>query len=53
MTLLALNQVSKLMERVEAAFIKHFCNANRTKGMNILRPKAKKERHRTTFSVGK
>ncbi|XP_022945625.1 phosphate transporter PHO1 homolog 3-like [Cucurbita moschata] len=46
------DEVSKLMERVEAAFIKHFCNANRTKGMNILRPKAKKERHRTTFSVG-
>ncbi|KAG7032233.1 Phosphate transporter PHO1-like 3, partial [Cucurbita argyrosperma subsp. argyrosperma] len=46
------DEVSKLMERVEAAFIKHFCNANRTKGMNILRPKAKKERHRITFSVG-
>ncbi|CAK9316731.1 unnamed protein product [Citrullus colocynthis] len=46
------DEVSKLMERVEAAFIKHFCNANRTKGMNILRPKAKKERHGITFSVG-
>ncbi|XP_059592733.1 phosphate transporter PHO1 homolog 3 [Vitis vinifera] len=46
------NKVSKLMERVEATFIKHFCNSNRSKGMNILRPKAKKERHRVTFSLG-
>lgn len=42
----------KLMERVEATFIKHFANANRTKAMNILRPKAKRERHRITFSTG-
>ena len=41
------------MERVEATFIKHFANANRTKGMNILRPKAKRERHRLTFSTGR
>lgn len=41
------------MERVEATFIKHFANANRTKAMNILRPQAKRERHRTTFSTGK
>lgn len=40
------------MERVEATFIKHFANANRAKGMNILRPKAKRERHRITFSTG-
>lgn len=46
-------QVSKLMERVEATFIKHFSNSNRSKGMNILRPTAKRERHRTTFSTGK
>ena len=45
-------QVVRLMERVEATFIKHFANANRTKGMNILRPKAKRERHRLTFSTG-
>ncbi|KAL5553734.1 hypothetical protein UlMin_041135 [Ulmus minor] len=30
----------------------HFSNANRSKGMAILRPKAKQERHRTTFSTG-
>ncbi|XP_031262390.1 phosphate transporter PHO1 homolog 3-like isoform X7 [Pistacia vera] len=46
------DEVSKLMERVEATFIKHFSNSNRSKGMNILRPKAKKERHGTTFYMG-
>ncbi|XP_010258281.1 PREDICTED: phosphate transporter PHO1 homolog 3-like [Nelumbo nucifera] len=46
------DEVSKLMERVEATFIKHFANSNRSRGMNILRPKAKPERHRVTFSVG-
>ncbi|OMO93277.1 hypothetical protein CCACVL1_06551 [Corchorus capsularis] len=44
--------VAKLMERVEATFIKHFANSNRSKGMNVLRPKARKERHRITFSTG-
>ncbi|GER47252.1 EXS (ERD1/XPR1/SYG1) family protein [Striga asiatica] len=43
------DEVSKLMERVEATFIKHFSNSNRSKGMNILRPKKKKEKHRITF----
>ncbi|KAK0574848.1 hypothetical protein LWI29_030042 [Acer saccharum] len=46
------DEVTKLMERVEVTFIKHFSNANRTKGMNVLRPKAKRERHRITFSTG-
>ncbi|KAF8050987.1 hypothetical protein N665_1835s0002 [Sinapis alba] len=46
------DDVVRLMEHVEATFIKHFANANRTKGMNILRPKAKRERHRLTFSTG-
>ncbi|KAK8627756.1 hypothetical protein V6N13_135358 [Hibiscus sabdariffa] len=46
------SQITRLMERVETAFIKHFSNANRSKGMSILRPKAKRERHRTTFSTG-
>ncbi|CDY16129.1 BnaC08g39940D [Brassica napus] len=46
------DDVVRLMERVEATFIKHFANANRTKGMNILRPKAKRERHRITFATG-
>ncbi|MBA0692559.1 hypothetical protein Goari_010111, partial [Gossypium aridum] len=46
------DDVTKLLERVEATFIKHFSNANRTKGMNILRPKAKRDRHRVTFSTG-
>ncbi|KAJ0098773.1 hypothetical protein Patl1_21130 [Pistacia atlantica] len=46
------DELTKLIERVEAAFIKHFSNSNRSKGMNILRPKAKRERHRTTFSLG-
>ena len=46
-------QVTKLMERVEKTFIKHFANSNRGKGMNILRPKPKREKHRITFSMGK
>ncbi|KAG7646248.1 Phosphate transporter PHO1 3 [Arabidopsis thaliana] len=46
------DEVMRLMERVEATFIKHFANANRAKAMNILRPKAKRERHRITFSTG-
>lgn len=46
------DEVTKVMERVEATFIKHFSNSNRSKGMSILRPTAKRERHRTTFSTG-
>ncbi|XP_076886839.1 phosphate transporter PHO1 homolog 9-like [Bidens hawaiensis] len=46
------DEVSKLIERVEAAFVKHFCNGNRHQGMNTLRPKAKREKHRITFFVG-
>ncbi|KAE8682090.1 Phosphate transporter PHO1-like protein 5 [Hibiscus syriacus] len=45
-------EVTKLMERVEATFIKHFANSNRSKGMSILRPKARKQRHRITFATG-
>jgi len=41
------------MDRVEKTFTKHFYNSNRSKAMNILRPKAKRERHRVTFSMGK
>ncbi|KAM6573651.1 hypothetical protein CsatA_017731 [Cannabis sativa] len=43
------DEVSKLMERVEVTFIKHFANGNQAKGMNTLRPKTKRERRRTTF----
>ncbi|XP_002522477.2 phosphate transporter PHO1 homolog 3 isoform X3 [Ricinus communis] len=46
------DEVTKLMERVEATFIKHFSNSNRSKGMSVLRQKAKNEKHRTTFSMG-
>nr|XP_023903623.1 phosphate transporter PHO1 homolog 3-like isoform X5 [Quercus suber] len=46
------DEITKLMERVEATFIKHFSNSNRTKGMKILRPKAMRERHGTTFTTG-
>jgi len=41
------------MGRVEAAFIKHFANGNRRKGMRTLRPTAKREKHRITFFSGK
>ncbi|KAL3631192.1 hypothetical protein CASFOL_024176 [Castilleja foliolosa] len=46
------DEVSKLMERVEVIFIKHFSNSNRSKGMNVLRPQKRKERHRVTFYMG-
>ncbi|KAK2638327.1 hypothetical protein Ddye_026122 [Dipteronia dyeriana] len=46
------DELTKLMGRVEDTFIKHFSNSNRRKGMNILRPKAKRERHRISFSTG-
>ncbi|KAL5767859.1 hypothetical protein ACOSQ2_014642 [Xanthoceras sorbifolium] len=46
------DELTKLMWRVEDTFIKHFSNSNRRKGMNMLRPKAKKERHRISFSTG-
>ncbi|KAK9067211.1 hypothetical protein SSX86_014537 [Deinandra increscens subsp. villosa] len=46
------DEVAKLIERVESAFVKHFCNGNRHLGMNSLRPKAKREKHRITFFMG-
>ncbi|TYI29788.1 hypothetical protein ES332_A05G341900v1 [Gossypium tomentosum] len=46
------DEVTKLMERVEVTFIKHFANSNRSKGMSFLRPKVRKQRHRITFSTG-
>ncbi|WKA04655.1 hypothetical protein VitviT2T_022668 [Vitis vinifera] len=46
------DEVTKLVERVEATFIKHFANGNHRKGMDILRPKAKRERHRVTYFLG-
>uniref|UniRef100_A0A5B6Z511 Putative EXS family protein isoform 1 n=1 Tax=Davidia involucrata TaxID=16924 RepID=A0A5B6Z511_DAVIN len=46
------DEVTRLIERVEATFIKHFSNGNRRKGMRTLRPTAKRERHRITFFMG-
>ncbi|XP_075082677.1 phosphate transporter PHO1 homolog 9-like [Nicotiana tabacum] len=46
------DEVAKLIERVEATFIKHFVNGNRRKGMKSLRPQAKRETHRVTFFLG-
>ncbi|GAY52743.1 hypothetical protein CUMW_144300 [Citrus unshiu] len=46
------DEVTKLMERVEATFVKHFANGNHRKGMHTLRPKAKRERHTITFFLG-
>ncbi|KAH0921464.1 hypothetical protein HID58_021482 [Brassica napus] len=46
------DEVVRLTKRVEEDFIKHFAEDNRTKGMNILRPKMTRERHRLTFSTG-
>ncbi|KAF3975062.1 hypothetical protein CMV_001667 [Castanea mollissima] len=46
------DEVTRLMERVEVTFIKHFANGNHRKGMDTLRPTARRERHRITFSLG-
>ncbi|KAJ0527013.1 putative SPX domain-containing protein [Helianthus annuus] len=46
------DEVAKLIERVEAVFIKHFCNGDRQLGMNTLRPKSKREKHWVSFFVG-
>ncbi|GMY13725.1 phosphate transporter PHO1 homolog 9 isoform X1 [Fagus crenata] len=46
------DELTRLMERVELTFIKHFANGNHRKGMDTLRPKARRERHRITFSLG-
>ncbi|GFP98201.1 phosphate transporter pho1 homolog 9 [Phtheirospermum japonicum] len=46
------DEVNKLIERLEATFIKHFSNGNRRKGIKSLKPEHKKERHRTTFFLG-
>ncbi|KAJ7974379.1 Phosphate transporter PHO1-like protein [Quillaja saponaria] len=46
------DEVTRLMERVEAAFIKHFANGNHKIGLNTLRPKSKRERHRISFFLG-
>ncbi|CAN4082622.1 unnamed protein product [Withania somnifera] len=46
------DEIAKLIERVEATFIKHFVNGNRRKGMKFLRPQARRETHRVTFFMG-
>ncbi|KAI8020277.1 hypothetical protein LOK49_LG04G03852 [Camellia lanceoleosa] len=46
---LMLPQVTRLIERVEATFIKHFSNGNRRKAINTLRQQAKSEKHRMTY----
>ncbi|CAK8540643.1 unnamed protein product [Lathyrus sativus] len=46
------DEVTRLMDRVEHVFIKHFANGNHRKGMSTLRPTTKKEQHRTTFLLG-
>lgn len=44
--------ITKLLDRVEATYIKHFTNGNRKKGLNTLRPKAKRENHKVSASLG-
>ncbi|KAL0685643.1 hypothetical protein Bca4012_052491 [Brassica carinata] len=46
------DEVSSLMSRVEATFIKHFANGNHREGMKCLRTKAKREKHRITYLLG-
>ncbi|GMI79806.1 hypothetical protein like AT3G29060 [Hibiscus trionum] len=45
-------EVTKLLEKVEETYVKHFSNGNHRKGLKTLRPQAKKERHRITFLYG-
>ncbi|XP_019057105.1 PREDICTED: phosphate transporter PHO1 homolog 9-like [Tarenaya hassleriana] len=45
-------EVSRLMSRVEATYIKHFAHGNHREGMRSLRPKAKREKHRITYFLG-
>ncbi|KAI3907592.1 hypothetical protein MKW98_016236 [Papaver atlanticum] len=46
------DEIATILERVEATFVKHFCDSNRRKGMKSLRPTAKKGKHKTTFLLG-
>ncbi|KAL6186817.1 hypothetical protein ACLB2K_042936 [Fragaria x ananassa] len=46
------DEVTNLMERVEATFINNFSHSNRRKGMKLLRPKAKIEKHKVSFLSG-
>ncbi|CAA0823386.1 Phosphate transporter PHO1 homolog 3 [Striga hermonthica] len=46
------NEVNMLVERLEKAFIKHFTDGDRRKGMNYLRPTTKKEKHSVSFFLG-
>ncbi|XP_024995223.1 phosphate transporter PHO1 homolog 9-like isoform X2 [Cynara cardunculus var. scolymus] len=46
------NEVAKLVESVEAVFIEHFSNGNRSQGLKMLRLKAKTDKHRITFFMG-
>ncbi|XP_051122445.1 phosphate transporter PHO1 homolog 3-like isoform X2 [Andrographis paniculata] len=46
------DEVSRLMEKVESTFIKHFTDSNRGKAMSILRPQKKREKHRLSFLIG-
>lgn len=46
------DEVTRLIERVESTFIKHFSNGNRKRGIIALRPQARRERHIITFFLG-
>ncbi|KAI3433026.1 uncharacterized protein J3R85_007209 [Psidium guajava] len=46
------DEVTSLLERVEATFVEHFSDSNRREGMKSLRQKPKKERHKVTFFSG-
>ncbi|CAN1815533.1 Phosphate transporter PHO1 homolog 10 [Linum perenne] len=46
------NEVTDLLDSVEATFIKHFSGSNYKKGRRLLRPKSKKEKHSITFLSG-
>nr|XP_009802309.1 PREDICTED: phosphate transporter PHO1 homolog 9-like isoform X4 [Nicotiana sylvestris] len=46
------DEVTSLLNKVEATFIKHFSNFKQGDGIKLLRPKRKRENHRVRFLSG-
>ncbi|XP_060208125.1 phosphate transporter PHO1 homolog 5-like [Lycium barbarum] len=46
------DEVSSLLKKVEATFVKHFSNSEQGDGIKLLRPKRKREKHSLRFRSG-
>ncbi|XP_019254643.1 PREDICTED: phosphate transporter PHO1 homolog 10-like isoform X2 [Nicotiana attenuata] len=46
------DEVTRLLNKVEATFVKHFSNFKQGDGIKLLRPKRKRENHRVRFLSG-